>query len=319
MTDKSDITNQNNKKNSEKSDKKEDDILINEISSKLQDEEEDQGQKINFCKIENIEKTSFPEEENGKNQKKDDEKCLQINRNASTQYTTNLFKVSKVEIVPNINFIQCSANLHYNFEDLNKFSEKIPEIAEIEKRGYKKDQLKKKSCFNRIKLLIEKPNKFIYLFKSGKMIYSRAKSIKESRNACFKCANIIKRCGYNIELKEDDIKINNISGNILSKIFLNYLNFRINLKKYLQKLREYSKNNDIKIKNILDKFTLKKYCQKLKESPISYNEPDSFPGVELYYIKSKFFIRTFSSGKQFLEELKMKSKLMKNIKKFIHC
>jgi TATA-box binding protein (TBP) (component of TFIID and TFIIIB) len=294
----------NDKINVEKSEDKED--YINEISSKLRDEEEDEGQKINFGKIGNIEKINIPEIEDKKEEKKN-EKLPQTDQITTTLHTTNLFKTTIVEKIPKINFVHCSANLHYEFEDLNKL-EKRPEIIEIEKRGNKKDQAKKNKCFDRIKLLIEKPNKYAFLSKSGKVIYTGAKSINESISACFKVANIIKSWGYNIHLKKRDIKINNISGTY-------NLNFKIHLKNFHQQLLEYSKNNDIKVKKISKKSILKKCNQKLKESPKSYKDPDSFPGVELSYRKSKFCIKTFSSGKTTFGGAKTEEQINEEYKK----
>jgi TATA-box binding protein (TBP) (component of TFIID and TFIIIB) len=213
-----------------------------------------------------------------------------------------------VEKTPKINFIHCSANLHCEFADLNKLDEKRPDIIGIEKRENKKEQHRKNKCFDRIKLLIEKPNKYAFISKSGKVIYTGAKNISESISACFKCANIIKSWGYNIKLKRRDIKINNISGTF-------NLNFKIHLKKYHQQLLEYSKNNDIRVKKISKKSKLKKCQQNFKESPKSCKDPESFPGVELRYRKSKFCIRTFSSGKTIFGGAKSEEQINEEYKK----
>jgi len=292
----------------EKNDKiEEKEDYINEISSKLRDEEEEEGQKINFGTIENIENAYIPEKEDKKEEQKN-EKNHQTDQIITTKHTTNLFKTTIIEKTPKFNFIHCSANLNYKFEDLNKLGEKWPEIVEIEKKGNKKDQAKKNKYFDRIKLLIEKPNKYAYLYKSGKVIYTGAKSIDESINACFKCASILKSWGYNIKLKKRDIKINNISGTF-------NLNFKIHLKKYHQQLLEYSKNNDIMVKQISKKLKLKKCHQKLKESPKFSKDPDSFPGVELLYKNSNFCIRTFSTGKTTFGGAKNENQINEEYKK----
>ena len=291
MSVKSDEKNQkNNEIHYDKSEEKEDDI--NGILSALKDEEEEEEeeQNINFNKIKNDVITNTLEKED-KIEEKNNEK-YQTNEITTTKNTTNLFKIAKfedVENIPNINLVQSSAVLNENFENFKNFEDfknifvkKIPELVEIQQRGNKEEQVEKTKYFNRIKLFIEKPKKYAFVYKTGKIVCYGSKSIKESKNACFKCVNIINSCGFNIKLRESDIKINNISGTF-------NLNFKINLKKYQQKLKE--------------------------ENLISYNEPDSFSGVVYKDKETNFFIKTFSSGKLTFGGAKDESLIMKEYKK----
>lgn len=289
MTDK--LEEKNDKNNTEKSEVKED--QIEDINENVPDEEEIEDENINFPKVGDVEETNIPEKKEKKEEQKKEK--VQEDKITTTKYTTTIFTTTKVEKTPNINFVLSSADLHCKFEDLNKLGEKLSENAEIEKRGEKEEQIKKNKYFDRIKLFIKKPKKYAFIYKSGKIVCYGAKSIEESKNVCKECANIIENCGYKIELKENDIKINNISGNF-------DLNFEINLKEYYQKLIEFSKLSDIKIRKISgeSKSNCKIYGKKYKElveCSKFYNEPESFPGVLLYNEKSKFFIRAFSSGK----------------------
>lgn len=309
MSDKSEE--KNDKNNIEKSEVKED--KIEDIDSKLDDEEEeeDENKNINFEKVGEVKETNIPEKKEEKEEQKKEN--VQEDKITTTKYTTTKFTTTKVKKTPNINFVQSSANLHCKFEDLNKLGEKLSENAEIEKRGKKEEQIEKKKYFDRIKLLIEKPKKFAFIYKSGKIVCFGAKNVEESKNVCKKCANIIENCGYKVELKENDIKINNISGNF-------DLNFKINIKKYYQKLIELSKSKDINISKISgesksnSKINGKK-CQELVECSKFYNETNSFSGVNLYNEKSKFFIRAFSSGKTTFGGAKNKDQIEEEYKK----
>jgi TATA-box binding protein (TBP) (component of TFIID and TFIIIB) len=319
----------NGENNLENLEEKEDDD-INDIISALKDEEEDQN--INFNKIKNDIITNTLEKE----EKKDDqkiEKNVQPNDTTTKYTTTKIFKTTKIENiteekqketeeekVPKINFVLSSVDLKFEL-DFKKFEEeKIQEIVVIEKRGKKEQQIETRKYFDRIKLAIQKPKVNAFIYKSGKIVCYGAKSIKESKIACFKCVKIIESCGYdNINIRENDIKINNISGT------LNF-NFKINLKKYHQKLIE----------------------EKLQ----SYYDPDNCPGVLYYKMEtsidenenfkgedekpkdknektkdktkkskgkknSKFFIKTSSSGKTNFGGAKDENQIMEEYKKII--
>jgi len=304
------------KNNAEKSEVKEEEFNDLDLLSDKREEGENREEKDeeieNFEYIKNI--ANEPEKEDKKEDQKI-EKIPQADEIKTTKYTTNIFKTTKIEDTgnnvkienvenePKINFVLSSANLNYKFEDLKELAEKMPDIAEFEKRGYLEEQIDKNNFFDRIKLFIEKPKKFAFIYKSGDIICYGAKSIKESKNACDKCASIIKNCGYDIKLNKNDIKINNISGNF-------NFNFKINPKKYLENLKEYSKNN----KNFDFEYNSKKSHQK---SSISFNKKDSFPGVTLYFESgiSNFFIRTFATGNTVFGGAKNEDQIKENYKK----
>ena len=309
------MSNTKDKKNdAEKSEVKQEEFNDLDLSSdKGEEGENGKEEEINnFDYIKNV--ANEPEKEDKKEDQKA-EKLPQADEIITTKYTTNIFKATKiedagnkikienVEIEPKINFVLSSANLNYKFEDLKELVEKIPDIAEFEKRGYLEEQIEKNKYFDRIKLFIENPKKFAFVYKSGDIVCYGAKSIKESKNACEKCASIIKNCGYNIKLNKNDIKINNISGNF-------NFNFKINQKKYLEKIKEYSKNN----KNFNFKYNSEKNHQK---SSISFNKKDNFPGVTLYFESgiSNFFIKTFSSGSTVFGGAKNEDQIKENYKK----
>lgn len=309
------MSNTKDKKNdAEKSEVKQDEFNDLDLSSdKGEEGENGKEEEINnFDYIKNV--ANEPEKEDKKEDQKA-EKLPQADEIITTKYTTNIFKTTKiedagnnikienVEIEPKINFVLSSANLNYKFEDLKELVEKIPDRAEFEKRGYLEEQIEKNKYFDRVKLFIEYPKKFAFVYKSGDIVCYGAKSIKESKNVCDKCASIIKNCGYNIKLNKNDIKINNISGNF-------NFNFKINQKKYLEKIKEYSRNN----KNFNFKYNSEKNHQK---SSISFNKKDNFPGVTLYFESgiSNFFIKTFSSGSTVFGGAKNEDQIKENYKK----
>lgn len=309
------MSNTKDKKNdAEKSEVKQDEFNDLDLSSdKGEEGENGKEEEINnFDYIKNV--ANEPEKEDKKEDQKA-EKLPQADEIITTKYTTNIFKTKKiedvgnnvkienVEIEPKINFVLSSANLNYKFEDLKELFEKMSDRAEFEKRGYLEEQIEKNKYFDRIKLFIEYPKKFAFVYKSGDIVCYGAKSIKESKNACEKCASIIKNCGYNIKLNKNDIKINNISGNF-------NFNFKINRKKYLENLKRYSKNN----KNFNFKCSSEKNHQK---SSISFNKKDNFPGITLYFESgtSNFFIKTFSSGSTVFGGAKNEDQIKENYKK----
>ena len=110
------------------------------------------------------------------------------------------------------------------------------------------------------------------IFSNGKMICSGAKNEKESKLACKKFSKIVKKMGYNVELR--DFKIQNIvaSYDIKFKISLldlyNKLNFMINNSK------NFGNNNN--------------YCKFNKEL---------FPTLIFYINESKISLLFFESGK----------------------
>jgi TATA-box binding protein (TBP) (component of TFIID and TFIIIB) len=301
------------KNNTEKSELKGDNV--DELENAIPDIREEGEEEINKRNFKNIENIANEHEKGDKKEEQKNEQYRHIDEIKTTKYTTKIFQTTKIEYdenienvenEPKISFVLSTANLNYQFEDLNELVEKMPERAEFQKRGKKKEQVKKNRYFNRIKLFIEKPKKFAFVNKSGKIVCYGAKSIEESKNACIKCASIIKSCGYNIKFKKCDIEIKNISGNF-------DLNFKINLKKYLHNLKEFSKSNN----NFNFEINSKKNQQKLKKSSIFYNEQDIFPGVTLYFKgeESNFFIRTFSSGKAIFGGAKNESQIKEKYKK----
>ena len=110
------------------------------------------------------------------------------------------------------------------------------------------------------------------IFSSGKMVCSGAKSEKESKAACIKFSKIVKKFGYNIELK--DFKIQNISASYDVK-------FNINLQKLFVEINCLI-NNSKKIKNNNN------YCKFNKEN---------FPGLIVFMDDYKVNILIFETGK----------------------
>ena len=110
------------------------------------------------------------------------------------------------------------------------------------------------------------------IFSNGKMICSGAKSEKESKSACMKFAKIVRKVGFNAELK--DFKIQNIIASYDIK-------FKISLYKLYNEINTMI-NNSKKLGNNND------YCK--------YNK-DVFPGLIFYINDSSISLTIFESGK----------------------
>ena len=215
-----------------------------------QNEEED----IKFNNIQNV-------DENIDNSKENEDKKLSAiipKANSSiteTKNTTNLFTVNKIENSPSISTILSNADLDCEL-DLDNIVEKNPQIA-----------IKENGVFKRVRMIIFKKQKIsTFIYKTGKILCYGAKSVEDSKRACYKCAEIIKNCGYKVKDIKPEIK--NIAGNYK-------FNFKISLKKLYENLK------------------------KEKVPKVSY-DPENFPGVT-YYIKknsdSKLVSKIFPSGK----------------------
>ena len=133
------------------------------------------------------------------------------------------------------------------------------------------------------------------IFSSGKMICSGAKNEKESKLACKKFLKIVKKIGYNVELK--DFKIQNIvaSYDIKFKISLPDLYNKIN--NMINNSQKYGNNNN--------------YCK--------YNK-EVFPSIIFYINESKISLLFFESGKVVLygaKQLKEIEDVFKKIYPFL--
>ena len=112
------------------------------------------------------------------------------------------------------------------------------------------------------------------IFSNGKMVCTGAKNEKESKSSCKRFANMIKKVGFNIELKE--FKIQNIVASY-------DIQFQISLICLYNKINSLINNNDSnfgKDKN--------NYCK--------FNK-DILPGIVFYLNESKIRFLIFESGK----------------------
>jgi len=139
-------------------------------------------------------------------------------------------------------------------------------------------------------LLKSKDNKIMAnIFSNGKMICSGAKSEKEAKSACIKFSKLVKKVGFQVELK--DFKIQNIVASY-------DVRFKINLSKL------YSKINDLNLKNASHSNCCK------------YNK-DNFPGFIFHINDGKISLIVFESGKIVISGCK-KRKEIENIFKDIY-
>ena len=169
-------------------------------------------------------------------------------------YTPNI-----EELEPKIENIISSVNLGNNL-NLKNISLKL---KNAEYNSNKSSTLTLKTKDNKVTATI---------FSNGKMICSGAKSEKESKSACMKFAKIVKKLGFNIDLK--DYKIQNIiaSYDIKFKISLFKLYNEINT--MINNAKKLGNNNN--------------YCK--------YNK-DIFPGLIFYINDSRISVTIFESGK----------------------
>ena len=200
-----------------------------------------------------------------------------------------LFKASDItyipkveELKPKINNIVSSINLGCNL-NLKNISLKIKN-AEFNSNKLTTIILKSKD----IKISAT-------IFSSGKMICSGAKNEKDSKIACKKFSKIVKKLGYNVELK--DFKIQNIvaSYDIKFKISLYYLYNKIN--SMINNSKNYENNYN--------------YCK--------YNK-ELFPSIIFYINESKISLLFFESGKVVLygaKQLKEIEEIFKKIYPFL--
>ncbi len=186
------------------------------------------------------------------------------------------------------------------FEYTPKVEELEPEINNVVSSAYLGNNLNLKNIALKIKnaefntsksssLILKTNNKNISatIFSNGKIICTGAKNEKESKSYCIKFSKILKRNGFNIELK--DFKIQNIiaSYDIKFQISLTDLHNKINclINSNNSKYFDYDKNN---------------HCK--------YNK-DVFSGLILYLNKLKISVLIFESGKIVLSGAKKRENL----------
>ena len=225
-----------------------------EIGGEKYEEEEEP----NFPEIQGIDENLNEKENNEEikdiNLEKDNHLSISKLPKTTTTHVTTLFITKKIENIPTINFVQSSVNLNCAL-DLKDILDKNPN-AEYEE----------KDKFDRVKMWIRREAKlFTFIYPKGKIVCVGGKSVKESKNGCFECANILKSYGYKIKIEEEDIKINNIGATFK-------VNFKINIIKLYEKLGA-------------------KYCVKY--------DPDIFAGLSCRFEKEGkggLFIRIFKGG-----------------------
>jgi transcription initiation factor TFIID TATA-box-binding protein len=163
------------------------------------------------------------------------------------------------ELEPTINNITSSVNFGYNLNIKNL----ALKTKNAEYNSNKSSTLILKS---------KNTNVTATIFPSGKMICTGAKSEKESKSACIKFSKIVKKAGFNAELK--DFKIQNITASFDVK-------FKISLPTLYNKINSLINDNSKKI-------GLGSYCK--------YNK-NEFPGIIFYIDESKINLLIFESGK----------------------
>ena len=186
--------------------------------------------------------------------------------NISNCQSSFLFDIEDFPYTPNIEDLQpkieniiSSANLGNNL-NLKSISLKL---KNVEYNSNISSTLNIKTKDNKVTATI---------FSNGKMICSGAKSEKESKSACVKFSKIVKKVGFNTELK--DFKIQNIIASYDIK-------FKISLFKLYNEIVTMI-NNTKKIGNNNN------YCK--------YNK-DAFPGLIFYANDSRISVTVFESGK----------------------
>ena len=175
------------------------------------------------------------------------------------------------ELEPQINNITSTVNLGNNL-NLKNISLKL---KNAEYNSNKSSNLTLKIKNSKIAATI---------FQSGKMVCSGAKSEKESKSACIKFSKIVKKFGYNIELKNFTIQSISVTYDV---------KFKINLKKLFVEINCLI-NNSKKIKNN------NSYCKLNKEN---------FPGLIFYMDDYKANIFIFETGKVVLSGAKKRKEI----------
>ena len=113
------------------------------------------------------------------------------------------------------------------------------------------------------------------IFSGGKMICTGAKSEKEAKSECIKFSKIVKKTGYNVELK--DFKIQNIVASYDINFKISLFTLYNKLCNLINKSKIYGNNNN--------------YCK--------YNK-EIFSGLIFYEDQSKISFNIFESGKVFI-------------------
>ena len=148
--------------------------------------------------------------------------------------TEELIYIKKpYELYPNIQSITSTLNLGC-FLNLKTISQKI--------------RTSEMSLNNKSSLIIKTKNNNIIntLYQNGKIISIGAKSEKEAKSNCLKIAKMIKKCGFETNIK--DYKIQNIIANY-------DINFGLNLNNLYKNICEYNNiNNNIYCKYEKDIF-----------------------------------------------------------------
>ena len=169
-------------------------------------------------------------------------------------YTPNI-----EELEPKIENIISSVNLGNNL-NLKNISLKL---KNAEYNSNKSSTLTLKTKDNKVTATI---------FTNGKMICSGAKSEKESKGACMKFAKIVKKVGFNTDLK--DFKIQNIIASYDIKFKLSLFKLYNEINTMINNAKKLGNNNN--------------YCK--------YNK-DIFPGLIFYINDSRISVTIFESGK----------------------
>jgi transcription initiation factor TFIID TATA-box-binding protein len=166
------------------------------------------------------------------------------------------------ELKPEINNIVSTANLGTCL-NLKFISLKI---KNTEYNSNKNSTLIYKSKDNKVTMII---------YSSGKMLCSGAKNEKESKSACIKFYKIVKKLGFNVELK--DFKIQNIVACYDIKYKLSLLKLYYVINNLINNSKKLGNNNN--------------YCKYNKDNK------DNFPNIVFYINDEKIIINFFESGK----------------------
>lgn len=169
-------------------------------------------------------------------------------------YTPNI-----EELEPKIENIISSVNLGNNLNLKNIYLK----LKNAEYNSNKSSTLTLKTKDNKVTATI---------FSNGKMICSGAKSEKESKGVCMKFAKIVKKVGFNTDLK--DYKIQNIIASYDIKFKISLLKLYNEINTMINNAKKLGNNNN--------------YCK--------YNK-DNFPGLIFYINDSRISVTIFESGK----------------------
>jgi transcription initiation factor TFIID TATA-box-binding protein len=193
------------------------------------------------------------------------------------------------------------------FEYTPKVEELKPEINNVVSTAYLGCNLNLKNIALKIKnaefnlnksssLILTTNNKSIsgMIFSNGKIICTGAKSEKESKSNCIKFSKMLKKIGFNTQLK--DFKIQNINASYDIK-------FKISLIDLYNKIHSLMNNNNNS-----------KYFDYDNNNYCKYNK-DVFSGIILYLHKSKISLLIFESGKIVISGAKKRDELEETFKK----